>query len=104
MRFFASLVALTVTCAALPSAAWAGWGCGARGDDGSLLRWWGSDTAEQARDSVMQSCAKARIQCTIISCKPDVDNQEVAHQVWPQAGPVTQCFGDGPCQKGDRKY
>jgi hypothetical protein len=104
MRILSSLVLLTVTCAALPSAAWAGWACGARGDDGSLVRWWGSSTAEEASRNVLDSCAKSRIHCEIISCKPGVDDQETAHQVWPQAGPVTQCFGGGPCETGQRKY
>src|SRR5262249_46278290 len=104
VRFFSLLILLAVTCVALPSSAWAGWACGARGDDGSLLRWWGSATAEEASDNVMASCAKARIHCEIISCKPGVDDQETAPQVWPQAGPVTECFGTGPCEKGDRKY
>lgn len=104
MRFFSLLVLLVMACGALPSSAWAGWACGARGTDGSLLRWWGSPTAEEARDHVMQSCDKAGVRCHIISCKPDVDTQEAAHRVWPQAGAVTRCFGEGKCKTGERRY
>jgi hypothetical protein len=104
MRRFSLLVLLAAGCAALPSAAWAGWGCGAAGTDGSVNRVWGAGSRGEAAQTVMNNCAQSGIRCSIISCRPGVDSQRHAHRVWPMEGEVTNCYGSGRCRTGYKPY
>jgi hypothetical protein len=97
-----SLSVLAVLACALPSAAWAGWGCGAAGSDGSVTRVWSIGSPGQATRDVLASCERLGVSCQIISCRPGVDTQREAHRAWPQAGRVT-CLG-GDCRRGYKPY
>jgi hypothetical protein len=104
MRHFSLLVLLAAACGACPSTAWAGWGCGAAGTDGSVTRVWAAQTEGEASQTVLKNCAETGTACKIISCQVGVDTQDEAHKVWPLEGRVTNCFGSGNCNLGYKPY
>lgn len=94
--------ALVLAVAGGSSAAWAGWGCAARGPGNSWANNFSYESETEARSNAVDVCERAyaqqhpgkRIVCHVIGCKSNIDTQEQTLAAWPGPNPITLKCGE----------
>jgi hypothetical protein len=89
----------TALTAATATDAWAGWGCGARGNGSVWSDSWAVSSEAEARAEALKNCTDSS--CRITACKDHIDTMDQADKLWrPARTTVTKCTGDAVTATG----